>query len=75
MCEPLDLRIKDLQFEGRKMFIMGGKFRKDRVVNLPELFGGSISTSNHRSSDCFRAVMSGNETPLQIPNQLWKKIS
>ncbi len=72
LCEPIDLRIKDLQFEGRKLFIMGGKFRKDRVVNLPE----SLVDQFQRQIIVARTVFERdvrNGIPLQIPNQLGKK--
>ena len=35
VSEPLNLRVKDLQFEAGKLFVMGGKGRKDRVMALP----------------------------------------
>lgn len=72
LCEPLDLRIKDVQFETRKLFIMGGKFRKDRVVNLPE----SLVPEFQRQIVVARTVFERdvrNHLPLQIPNQLNRK--
>lgn len=72
LCEPLDLRIKDVQFETRKLFIMGGKFRKDRVVNLPE----SLVPEFQRQILVARTVFERdvrNQLPLQIPHQLARK--
>lgn len=72
LCEPLDLRIKDVQYETRKLFIMGGKFRKDRVVNLPE----SLVLEFQRQMVVARTVFERdvrNQIPLQIPNQIGRK--
>jgi site-specific recombinase XerD len=35
VSEPLNLRVKDVAFEDSRLFILGAKGRKDRVVNLP----------------------------------------
>lgn len=35
LSEPLNLRVKDLDFEGSRVFVLGAKGRKDRVVALP----------------------------------------
>lgn len=35
VSEPLNLRVKDLEFDTSRLFIVGGKGRKDRVVALP----------------------------------------
>lgn len=35
VCEPLNLRVKDLRFDESAVFILGAKGRKDRVVALP----------------------------------------
>ena len=35
VSEPLNLRIKDVQMDDSRLFIMGAKGGKDRIVNLP----------------------------------------
>ena len=35
VSEPLNLRVKDVSFADGRLFIIGGKGRKDRVVALP----------------------------------------
>jgi integrase len=35
VCEPLNLRIKDLNLEQLTLFLVGAKGGKDRVVALP----------------------------------------
>lgn len=35
LCEPLNLRVKDINFEDSQVFIVGAKGGKDRVVKLP----------------------------------------
>lgn len=70
--EPVALRVKDIRFEQKEIFIHGGKGKKDRIIALPpELvphFQRQLIVA-HRTfeMDC------GNKIPLQIPNQLGKK--
>lgn len=69
VSEPLNLRVKDIQFEAGKLFIMGGKGRKDRVVALP----CSLMEELRAQLDYSRAVWRRdveNKLPLEIPNQL-----
>jgi integron integrase len=72
VSEPLNLRIKDVELDGGKLFIMGGKGRKDRVVALPcalvDLIRGQM--------DHARAVWQRDKLaklPLEVPHQLAKK--
>ena len=72
VTEPLNLRVKDVQFEEGKIFIMGGKGRKDRVVALPCSLAGELRSQ----LDYSRAVWKRdcqNKIPLEIPNQLGAK--
>lgn len=72
LCEPLNLRVKDIRFSRREIFIHGGKGRKDRIIALTEdlvpLFQRQLIVA-HRTfeMDC------RNKIPLQIPNQLARK--
>ena len=36
VCEPLNLRLKDVRYGDRKLIIIGGKGKKDRVVKMDE---------------------------------------
>ena len=73
--EPLNVRIKDLQFDGRNgphVFILGAKGGKDRVVNLPLLLVPEIQQQivvarSIWEQDC------RNKIPLELPHQLAKK--
>ncbi len=72
VTEPLNLRIKDLQFDTSRVFIMGGKGRKDRVIALP----CSLAEELKSQLDYSRAVWKRdceNKLPLEIPNQLGVK--
>jgi len=35
VCEPLNLRVKDVSFEDSRLFVLGAKGGKDRVVAMP----------------------------------------
>lgn len=72
VSEPLNLRVKDVQFATGKLFIMGAKGRKDRVVALP----CSLSEELRGQLDWSRKVWSfdlQNKLPLEIPHQLGAK--
>ena len=70
--ETLQLRLKDLDFEGRRIIIRSGKGNKDGVVRLDEwmivpLQRQMVVALTVWESDC------RNQTPLSIPHQLAKK--
>lgn len=72
VSEPLNLRMKDVRFAERKLIIIGGKGKKDRVVKLDEwmvepLQRQMVAALLVFESDC------RNKIPLEIPNQLAKK--
>lgn len=72
VSEPLNLRIKDLQFAGSRLFIMGAKGRKDRVVTLP----CSLAPELKLQMDFARMIWKRDlqtKTPLMLPHQLAKK--
>lgn len=72
VSEPLELRVKDLQFEDSKLFIMGGKGRKDRVVSLP----CSLVTELQEQLVFAKAVWHRDgqaKLPMQLPHQLAAK--
>lgn len=72
VCEPLNLRLKDVRFDERKLILIAAKGNKDRVVRLDEwmiepLQRQMIVALTVWESDC------RNQIPLEIPNQLAKK--
>lgn len=72
VSEPLNLRIKDVSFENGRLFIMGGKGRKDRVVALP----CSVTEGLRGQLDFARAVWQRDgeaKIPLELPHQLGVK--
>lgn len=72
VCEPLNLRIKDIQFTDSKLFIIGAKGRKDRVVRLP----CSVVVGLQQQLDYSRAVWSRDRRamiPVEMPHQLARK--
>jgi integrase len=72
VCEPLNLRVKDVGFEEGKLFIVGGKGRKDRVVALP----CAVTEDLRAQLDFARVVWRRDgeaRIPLEIPNQLGVK--
>lgn len=72
VTEPLNLRIKDIQFDAGKLFVMGAKGRKDRVVTLP----CSLADELKAQMDFSRAVWKRDcesHIPLEIPHQLARK--
>lgn len=72
VSEPLNLRVKDLQIDAGKLFIMAGKGRKDRVVSLP----CSLVEELRAQLDFSRRIWSRDgdaRIPLEIPNQLGLK--
>lgn len=72
VTEPLNLRIKDVDLANGKLFILGAKGGKDRVVALP----CSLVEELRMQKDYARAVWQRDQLakmPLEIPNQLAKK--
>jgi integrase len=72
VCEPLNLRIKDVNLERLRLCIIGAKGGKDRVVVLPS----SLIPELKVQMDFARAVWQGDkqdQIPLMLPGQLAKK--
>ena len=72
VSEPLNLRVKDVQFDDSRLFIMGAKGGKDRVVNLP----CSLAPELQRQLEVARAIYEQdfrNRVPLEIPHGLGRK--
>lgn len=72
VCEPLNLRMKDVRIEDRKIILIAAKGNKDRVVRMDEWMVEAFQRQMVASllvweSDC------RNGLPLEIPNQLAKK--
>lgn len=72
VCEPLNLRIKDVCLDDGTLMLRGAKGRKDRIVALP----CSIAEEVRQQMDFARNVWRGdcqNRIPLEIPGQLARK--
>lgn len=72
VSEPLNLRIKDVDLTCGKLFIMGGKGRKDRVVALP----CSLAEEIRQQMEGAKAVWQRDgraKIPLEVPHQLARK--
>ena len=72
VCEPLNLRMKDVRFEDRKLILIAAKGNKDRVVRMDEWMVECFQRQMVAAllvweSDCRQRL------PLEIPNQLAKK--
>ena len=72
VCEPLDLRIKDVDLPRRRLCIRGAKGGKDRFVVLPT----ALITELTQQMKFARVVWQRDQkdgTPLMLPHQLAKK--
>jgi len=72
VSEPLNLRIKDIQFDDLQLFILGAKAGKDRVVRLPL----SLIPEIQQQITVARAIWEQdrrNQVPLEVPHQLARK--
>lgn len=72
VSEPLNLRTKDISFDDGKLFVMGGKGRKDRVVSLPD----SLVLELRGQLDYARAVWRRDVdagVPVEMPEALARK--
>lgn len=72
VSEPLNLRIKDIQFSETKLFIMGAKGRKDRVVALPSSLAEEIRQQMSFSRSVWQRDVK-NKLPVELPHQLAAK--
>ena len=72
VCEPLELRIKDVDVVGRRLVIRGAKGGKDRVVELPRTLVEAVE-GQFRAA---RAVWRGDAAaglPVGMPGLLARK--
>jgi len=72
VSEAVSIRVKDLKLDQSRLFVMGAKGGKDRVVNLP----CSLATDFADQVEAARRVWSvdvRNRLPIQLPHQLAKK--
>jgi site-specific recombinase XerD len=72
VSEPLNLRVKDLNFDDSRMFILGAKGRKDRVVALP----CSVVEELREQLVYARAIWQRDRViklPVEMPHQLAAK--
>lgn len=72
VCEPLNLRIKDVKLQELTLFILGAKGGKDRVVAIP----ASVVPELGQQMKCAQAVWlrdKQNRIPVNLPFQLASK--
>ena len=70
--EPLNWRMKDIRFGDRKLVIMAGKGKKDRVVHLDDWMVKPLQRQMVAALLVWESDVR-NGVPLEIPNQLSKK--
>ncbi len=76
VCEPLDLRIKDLRLSESKMVIRGAKGGKDRVVAIPCALMPALKRQVQRARALWyekTVVGLPHGWPVQVPGLLAKK--
>lgn len=72
VSEPISLRIKDVNFDDSKLFIMDAKGGKDRPVRLP----CSLIEPLRKQMDYARSIArrdKQSKLPMQLPHQLARK--
>jgi len=72
VSEPLNLRVKDIQFANGRLFIMGAKGRKDRVVALPCALAAELKLQLDYARMIWKRDVS-TKMPVALPHQLAKK--
>lgn len=72
VCEPLNLRLKDVRIMDRKLILIAAKGNKDRVVRLDEWMIEPLQRQMIVALTVWESDVR-NQIPLEIPNQLAKK--
>jgi integron integrase len=72
VSEPLNLRIKDVDLAGGKLFIRGAKGGKDRVVSLPRVLGTDLAKQIQRARTVWE-FDKRDGIPVELPHQLARK--
>lgn len=72
VSEPLNLRMKDIRFDERKIFIIAGKGRKDRVVRLDDWMVEPLQRQMVAALLVWESDVR-NGVPLEVPHQLARK--
>lgn len=71
--ECLQLRIKDLDFEGKSLTIRAGKGNKDRLTVLPESLVGDLQVQIGQARNKFDQDRSNNLPGIALPDALSRK--
>ena len=69
VTEPLNLRIKDVNFEQSSLFLLGAKGGKDRVVSLPKSLVPELVQQMKFAEAVWRRDKQ-NRIPVTLPHQL-----
>jgi len=72
VCEPLNLRIKDLNLEQLTLFLVGAKGGKDRVVARPKVLVAELKQQMTFAQAVWQRDRQNN-IPVELPHQLARK--
>jgi integrase len=72
VCEPLNLRIKDIDLEKLTIFLVGAKGGKDRVVSLPAVLAPELKQQLAFAQAIWQRDRQNN-IPVELPHQLARK--
>ena len=72
VTEPLNLRIKDLNFDKLELFLVGAKGGKDRVVALPKILVPELVQQMKFAENIWQRDRQ-NKIPVTLPHQLAAK--
>jgi integrase len=73
VCEPLNLRIKDIDLQRRQLCIRGAKGGKDRVVSLPLSLIPELTIQMERARKIWQ-LDSQDATPIMLPHRLVRNL-
>ncbi len=73
LSDLIRLRIKDLDFDNRMIYVRDGKGAKDRTVPLPQSIAYPLQQQIARASQLHAQDRAANAPGVYLPNQLEKK--
>lgn len=73
LSELISLRIKDLDFDNRMIYVRQGKGAKDRTVPLPQSIAYALQQQIAAASQRHTTDRAANAPAVYLPNQLAKK--
>lgn len=73
LSDLIRLRIKDLDFDNRMIFVRSGKGAKDRTVPLPQSIAYALQQQIAKAAALFQADRRAGAPAVHMPGQLGKK--